>query len=251
VNEEPLISRGVLTAVVILFVAAALGGGAYVLTQGDVSLPDLGEPPGQVTELQDIAEPGPPVPGDPFSSAVFGSAIQKVRDAVGPGAELTRLFINQTQTQFIVRRGNDIEAYGVRPDSGDLMHADASITVAGDVRLADFAFPLDGVEASAVDRMLAAARRQSGAPDFRPTVLSLERPLAFGERKLEWTINAEGSGRNLLYRARADGSEVRNEGGRGMQIPEATLEARKLNECIREAGSDSDAVFACFDEFQP
>ena len=27
-------------------------------------------------------------------------------------------------------------------------------------------------------------------------------------------------------------------------------DAQKLNECVRKAGDDSDAVFACFDEFQ-
>jgi hypothetical protein len=34
------------------------------------------------------------------------------------------------------------------------------------------------------------------------------------------------------------------------KIPDPALDAQKLNECIRAAGDDSDAVFACFDEFQ-
>ena len=60
---------------------------------------------------------------------------------------------------------------------------------------------------------MATAKKQSGAGDFEPTVLSLERRIPFGDRALEWTINAEGGGRNLLYRAEPNGSKVRNQGG--------------------------------------
>lgn len=33
-------------------------------------------------------------------------------------------------------------------------------------------------------------------------------------------------------------------------VPQAAREAQRLQDCIERAGQDSDAVFACFDEFQ-
>jgi hypothetical protein len=105
------------------------------------------------------------------------------------------------------------------------------------------------VKASSIDRMVASARKQSGASDFEPTVLSLERAIPFGSRELRWTINAEGGGRYLLYRAAPDGGDVRNEGGEGTQIPQAAQDAKKLNDCIAAAGSNTDEILRCLDEF--
>jgi hypothetical protein len=229
VREEPVISRAVLKAAGVILVAGALGVGAYALVGGgiDIDLPDLPEidlettTGGDTTEventtLQDttIGEGEPESqPTDPFTSAGFAAAIARVKEEVGPGQELTRLFINPVQTQFIARRGDGIEAYGVRADTGELTRADATITISGNAKIGDFAFGLDSVDPGAVDRMLAAARKQSGAADFEPTVLSLERAIPFGSRELRWTINAEGGGRNLTYRAAADGTGVENIGG--------------------------------------
>ena len=111
--------------------------------------------------------------------------------------------------------------FSVRADDpGEVVREEATITISGNATLEDFAFALDGVDPSAIDRMLAAATKQSGAGDFEPTVVSLERRIPFGDRALEWTINAEGGGRNLLYRADPDGSKVRNEGGGGSPLPD-------------------------------
>ena len=224
-REEPVISRAVLKAALVILIAGALGAGAYALAGGgiDIDLPDLpdidtiGEDTTERenTTLQDttIGQGEPePQPTDPFTSAGFAAAIEQVKDEVGPGQELTRLFINPVQTQFIVRRGDGIEAYSVRADTGELTRADATITISGDAKIGDFAFALDGLDPAAVDRMLSAARKQSGAADFEPTVLSLERAIPFGSRELRWTISAEGGGRNLTYRAAADGTRVENIG---------------------------------------
>jgi hypothetical protein len=98
--------------------------------------------------------------------------------------------------------------------------------------------------------MLDAAGQDSGAPDFEPTVLNLERQIPSGSRKLEWTISAEGGGRNLTYRAGAGGDNVRNVGGEGTEIPPAAQEAKQLNECIQAAGNDPEKIFACLDRFE-
>ena len=228
-REEPVISRAVLKAALVILIAGALGAGAYALAGGgiDIDLPDLPEidlettTGGETTELENTTLQGTtigqgepePQPTDPFTSAGFAAAIEQVKDEVGQGRELTRLFINPVQTQFIVRRGDGIEAYSVRADTGELTQAEATITISGNAKIGDFAFALDALDPAAVDRMLSAARKQSGAADFEPTVLSLERAIPFGSRELRWTINAEGGGRNLTYRAAADGTRVEKIGG--------------------------------------
>jgi hypothetical protein len=263
-REDPIFSGGVVKAVLLILVVAGLGFGVYKLV-GGIDLPELETDTGPSvnlteTELEDITidgeiEPGDtveaetPEPIDPFTTAGFAQALALVKAAVGPGRELTRLFINPAQTQMILRSGGGVEAWSVRADSGELVREDATITISGNAKIDDFAFALDAIKAGAVDRMLADAASQSGAPDFTPTVLSLERAIPFGSRTLEWTINAEGGARNLLYRASADGRGVRSEGG-GSPIPPAAQEARKLNECIAAAGSDPEQIFACLDQFQ-
>ena len=212
------------------------------------------------TELSDVTigdEPEEPDPGDsdagdPFTTGSFASALSAVQAEAGSGRQLTRLFINPVQTQFIVVDGDGIEAFSVRVDDPDeVVREDATITISGNATIEDFAFPLDGVKPTAIDRMLSAARKQSAAGDFEPTVVSLERRIPFGDRALEWTINAEGGGRNLLYRAKPDGTEVRNEGGGGTPIPEVPSginEAQELGECIEKAGQDTEKVFACLEQ---
>ena len=262
-REDPIISGGLFKLLLVLLVAAGLGIAAVAIAGDgvDIDLPDLPEvDTGQVTNLDNTTlndttigeEPEQPAgePLDAFTSAGFAAALDAVRAEVGEDAELTRMFINGTQTQFIVRRGADeVEAYSVRSDTGELVVEDATISISGNATLDDFAFSLDRIKASAIDRMLAAVRKQSGADDFEPTVLTLERAIPFGSRELRWTINAEGDGRYLLYRAEPDGSGVRNEGGEGTEIPRAAQDAKKLNECISAANNDPEKIFSCLDEF--
>ncbi|MFN2612934.1 MAG: hypothetical protein ABR536_06150 [Solirubrobacterales bacterium] len=40
-------------------------------------------------------------------------------------------------------------------------------------------------------------------------------------------------------------------GGPGLPIPQAAIDARKLNDCIRGAGADPDAIGACVEQFSP
>ena len=261
-REDPLFSGGLVKVLLGLLVVVAVGFGVFALTGKDVNidLPDLPEVDAtSVTTLENtvlsettIDGPGEPPPAalaDPYSSKGFAAALDEVRGEVGAGAEVTRLFINGTITQFVVRRGKGVDAYNVRADTGELEEQDATISITGNATIADFAFPLDSVQPAAVDRMLAAARTQSGKKDFRPSVLTLERAIPFGSRALRWTINASAGGRYVLYRADADGRNVRNEGGGGVAIPQAAQDAQKLNDCIRAAGSNTDQILACLDRF--
>jgi hypothetical protein len=260
-REEPLFSRGLIKAALVLLVAGALGVGAYALAGDgiDVDLPDVDLPEttesdgGDVvdlteTELSDTTIDGPAI-ADTFTSAAFADALAQISDAAGADAELTRLFINDVQTQAIVRRGDGIEAFSVRADTGELVREEASIEISGNATIDDFAFPISAAHPDAVDRMLAAARERSGGGEFEPTVLSLERGIPFGRRALEWTINARGGGRSHTYRANVDG-ELTGDGGGGAPIPPEAIDAQRLNECIADAGNDPERIFACLGRFQ-
>jgi hypothetical protein len=264
-REEPVISRAVLRAALVILIAGALGVGAYALVGGDidVDLPELPEidlettTDGETTELEGTTledttigqdEPEPET-SDPFTSAGLATAIEQVKGEVGPEQELTRLFINPVQTQLIVRRGDGIEAYSVRADTGELVREEATIDISGNATIDDFAFPLSAAQPGAVDRMLAAARDRSGGGEFEPTVLSLERGIAFGRRALEWTINARGGGRSHTYRADVDGA-LSDEGGGSAPIPPEAIDAQRLNECIADAANDPERIFACLERFR-
>ena len=266
-NTDPVFSGGAIKAAALLVIAIVIGVGAWAVASDriNVGLPDVDLPDTDtngVTTLQDtdisnttidpdrepVPEPAAPeVPvTDALSSQGLSESIAAVRAQIGGGRELTSLTINEVQTQFIVRRGKDIEAWSVRADDGSVIRQDASISITGDATIKDFAFKLDAVDPGAVDRMLARTRKLSGAQDLRPTVLRLERDLSTGPHPPEWTINAEGKGRYLTYRANAKGGAVRNVGGEGIEIPQAAIDARKLNDCIQKAGTDTDAISKCF-----
>ncbi len=271
-NEDPVFSGGLVKVLLVILVVGLLGVGGYALLSS-IDLPDLDELNQTTTnltdtELSDVTigdEPAEPDPADadtanPFTTASFGSALSAVRAEAGSGRQLTRLFINPVQTQFIVVDGDGIEAFSVRADDpSEVVKEEATITISGNATIEDFGFALDAVDPSAIDKMLASAKKQSGAGDFEPTVLSLERRIPFGERALEWTINAEGGGRNLLYRAEPNGSKVRDSGGGGSpipatpkapsapQVPDSLGEAQKLGECIEKAGQDTEKIFECLD----
>jgi hypothetical protein len=262
-REDPILSGGLIKLLLVLLVAGVLGVTAFAVV-GDglpFDLPDLPdvEDAGNITtlentDLQDTTINGGDGPQeasiDLFTTAGFGAALGAVRDEVGAGAELTRLTINDTQTQFIVRKGRSgAEAYSVRADSGELLKEEATITISGTATLDDFAFALDSVKPAAIDRMVQGSEQLSGAKDYRPSVFTLERGIPFGQRELRWTLNGQAKGRYTLYRADADGGNVRNEGGEGVSIPPAAQEAQKLNDCINDAGNDTSAILRCLEEF--
>jgi hypothetical protein len=259
-REDPIFSGGVVKVVLVLLVAAGLGVGAYALAGGGVDLPDLPDLPeietaGETTQIEEgtfenttLGEEDPDQEGGPFTTAGLADAVRTLEDEVGE-VQLTRLSVNEVQTQFLVRRGEGLEVYSVHEDSGELIHEQASITITGNATIADFAFPLAAVRPGAVDRMLSAARKQSGASDFRATVLTLERGIPLGERALRWAISAEGDGRFLTYRADADGRGVEDVGG-STEIPPSAQEARELNDCLADAGNDTEVVFDCLEKFK-
>ncbi|CAN5453963.1 hypothetical protein BH20ACT15_BH20ACT15_14270 [soil metagenome] len=258
-NQDPLISGGVVKAALVILFAGAIGVGAYAFADSGFDLPNIDfEDLGQqtTTNLQDTdlsdttinGGPDAPAVEDTFTTASFAAALEAARSEAGSGRPATRVVVNEVQTQFILGAGDEAEAISVRADSGEVVREEATITITGNAKIDDFGFALGSIKPAAIDRMLARARKLSGASDFEPTVLSLERGIPFGERAVRWTINAQGGGRNLLFRANLAGRAVRNDGGAGVPIPPAALDAQKLGDCVAAAGQDTDEILACLED---
>ena len=257
-NEDPLISGGIVKVALVILATGALGAGAYALVGGGVDLPDIDidDPTASTTTLSNTnlenttIDPGGPDAIDPLTSAGFAESVDEVLRETGAGTQATRLFINPVQTQFIVRTGDEsFAALSVRADSGDLVRQDATVTISGNATVDDFAYSLEALDPAAIDRMLAAAPGAAGASGFEPAVLSLERAIPRGDRKLEWTVTGNADGRDVVLRADADGKGLRDETGGNPQPaqPEAPLNA--LSKCIEAAGDDTDKVFDCLGKF--
>lgn len=261
-NQDPLISGGIVKAALIILLAGGIGVGAYALAGSDIGLPDidLEELSEQTTtnltdtDLSDTTidvQPEDPVPTDTFTTASFAATLDKVREVAGGGRSVTRVAVNEVQTQFFALTQGGAEAFSVRADTGEVVRESATIEITGgNATIEDFAFKLDAIDPAAVDRMLTKAAALSGAADFKPTVLSLERRIPFGDRALAWTINAQAGGKNLLFRADEAGRQVSQE-GTGTQIPPGVEKAQALGECIEAAGEDTEEIFACLEEAQP
>lgn len=263
-REDPLISGGIVKFLLVVLVLAAGGFGGYQLLK-DIDLPDL-ESAGitnlEETTLEDttigVPEPVPQVntpvgtseqPIDTFTSRGFGAALAAVRGAAGARAQLTQIVINEVQVQFVVRaHGDSILSYSYLASSGGLQRQDATISISGNATLDDFAFPLAIIRPGWVDRLVRGARKLSGKADYRPSVYTLERALPFGRRNLEWTLNGQGGGRYLLYRSAADARGFTNPGGEGTVVPQAALDAQKLQDCIADADGDPYRILDCVEK---
>ncbi|MSO40754.1 MAG: hypothetical protein EXQ70_02445 [Solirubrobacterales bacterium] len=231
-QEDPVISRGMLKALGAILVIAVVAGGVVLFASADIDLGDLKIPTDQTTTtLQDtslsdttIGDTSPIADSNPFSSHGFAAALSAVRAEAGHGAQLTKLFINDVQTQVVVRRGDGVEAYSVPSEGGQLQRQDATVSISGNATLADFAFSFDEVKPAAVDRMLPGANKLIDGT-LQPTVLALERQLSSGSRELEWVINGTAGGDNLVFRARPDGFGVRQIGVGAPNAPPAVVTA--------------------------
>ena len=64
-NEEPVISRAVVKAALVLLVAAGIGAGVYALAEGSIELPDIDlETTGDVTSLESTTLEDTTIGGD-------------------------------------------------------------------------------------------------------------------------------------------------------------------------------------------
>src|SRR5687767_3190825 len=99
-REDPVFSRGLIKAALVLLVAGGLGLGAYAIAGDglDIDLPDVDIPEttddggNEVvdlteTELSDTTIDGPAI-ADTFTTAAVGDAVAQISEAAGADAEL-------------------------------------------------------------------------------------------------------------------------------------------------------------------
>ena len=146
-NEDPVFSGGMVKALLVILVAGAPRGRRLrarraastfptsTSTSSDQTTTNLTD-----TELSDTTigdEPAEPDPADADRRPVHDAPPSPRRSAVreaeaGSGRQLTRLFINPVQTQFIVVDGDGIEAFSVRADDpSEVVQEEATITISG------------------------------------------------------------------------------------------------------------------------
>ena len=261
-REDPIISGGLFKALLVVLVAAGLGIGAFAIAGNgvDIDLPDLPEvDSGQVTNLDNTTLQDTTINGgdpaeaslDPFTSAGFATALDAVGGAAGADAQLTRLFVNPIQTQFIVRRGADgIEAYSVRADSGELVREDATISHLRQRDARRLRVPARPVSSRLPSTACWPRRASTAAPrTSSPRCSASSGPSPSDRASCAGRSTPRPAGATCSIARRPTAATCATRVAREPQIPQAAQDAKKLNDCIAAAGSDTDEIFGCLDEF--
>lgn len=138
-----------------------------------------------------------------FTTAGFTEAVDAVSEEAGDDAPILQIQITRAGADFKLR--DDDGARGFIYTGGDLL--DEQVDVVGPGTLEGQDFPLTEVDPAAIDVIASGVRQQSGVPDVKVTVMTMEKSAVDGE--LKWVVNAEGGGRaGLVYNADPDGSNL-------------------------------------------
>jgi hypothetical protein len=138
-----------------------------------------------------------------FTTAGFTKAVDAVSEEVGDDAPILQVQITQAGADFKLRDGDGATGFIY---SGGELH-DEEVDVVGPGTLEGQDFPLTEVDPAAIDVIASGVRDQSGFPDVKVAVMTLEKSPVDGE--LKWVVNAEGGGRpGLVYNADPDGSNL-------------------------------------------
>ena len=226
----PLISTRVLLVVAVVagLVIAAVGAAAPLLRApppvaddgprlGSTSRVSTGPASPDPTPARTLGAPSPPatparaVPAPVPISAVevirtFPRALAAVRGRLGRGAQLTDVNVNQISVLFAHRLGRSDRAAVLRwrPERRLLETADPRF--AGPGSAAEEAFPIGAVRPRAPARLMGRVRRLAPRGHVVHTVHLFRLPVS---RELIWQVSIEAGGRYLTYRARPDGSRLR------------------------------------------
>jgi hypothetical protein len=138
-----------------------------------------------------------------FTTAGFASAVDAISEEAGDDAPILQVQITQAGADFKLRDGDG--ATGFIYTGGELL--DEQVDVVGPGTLEGQDFPLSEVDPASIDVIASGVAEQSGIPDVKVTVMTLEKSAVDGE--LKWAVNAEGGGRaGLVYNADPDGSNL-------------------------------------------
>jgi hypothetical protein len=187
---------------------------------------------------------------DLFTSAGFQKALDAVKGESGDDAPVLQIQITEGGADFKLRQGE--QASGFIYTGGELQEEQVDVVGPGTLEGQDF--PLNEVDAAAIDKIIDGVKQTRGVSDIKVTVMTLEKSAVDG--KLKWVINAEGGGRTgLVFNAELDGSNVTSPtgsiagagGGVGTGTTGASgaSSAADIATCIQNAGNDVAKIQAC------
>ena len=154
----------------------------------------------------------------------FDTALNAVRDQVGPGGDLLEIRVEAKRASFTVREGKTESATGYTAwarDAGDLSDFDVDV---GQRSLANQAIPASDVTASALSRMEAQARKRDPQATLG-TIQFFTLDYDASSQRPEWSMNVHGR----LYLATSTAGTFRSpgEGAGTLTNPELTPAERK------------------------
>jgi hypothetical protein len=248
-----LLSIAAVVGVIVLAVNVDFGNVADELDSIDETTTE--EPNGEVAPDDEPAPPEeaeeadePEAPPNPLSAAGIAAAIAALREEVGGNPHLVRLRVSPDAIELATRDGN--RPIGYSWSDGELTELQV-VVVTGSESLKDRDFLASTVDPKSFGRLLLGAERRAKRR-LEVVNATLEADVVTPDR-LRWLLNARApNGSNHTYRATRDGRRIEDLGSSGPpgaglppQAREQFRDAERLTDCLRDAGSDTDAILEC------
>jgi hypothetical protein len=181
---------------------------------------------------------GGPESGRMVNEKNFGPIVKALGDKVG-NAEILSVTMRPTSVEFVVRDGD--KAKGYRSDNFSTHLDSVGVNLYGPGTVADSAFKMSKLDASAPQKIAAAiSRKESG--DFNLTIATLERQT---NGNLLWDMKGTIDGRGVAYVAAYNGKRVEifnPVSPRQSSIPKGVTD---IQSCIKAANNDPAKLQAC------
>ena len=200
-----------------------------------------------------------PQPTDSDASTLsadgLAAALSALQDERGGDPDLVRVRAAPESIELVVRDSN--KPTGYLWADGELAEQ-SFVVVVGGGSLKETDFPASDVNPKSLPRLIRGAERLSNGRKLEVVNATLEAdPIDVSQRR--WLLNARApNGSNLTMRAKPDGTGVENLGGSGPpgaglppDVQDQLKEANRSAECIANAGSDTDAILNCMEQFAP
>jgi hypothetical protein len=257
-REEGVFGPGARKFIAWLLAIAAVAG--IVVLALNVELGDVVdelETIGETTEEAPQPEPAeqPEVEPQPLNAAGIAAAIAALRDEVGGNPHMVRLRSSPDSIELVIVHEGRPAGYSWA--DGELTELPA-VVVAGSGPLTKRDFLASTVDPKSLGRLLMGAERESGGRKLEVVNATLEAAVLNPDR-LRWLLNAEApNGSSIAFEANRDGTGVEQLGSTGPpgaglppQAREQFRDVEELNDCIEEAGADTEAILDCTEAATP
>jgi hypothetical protein len=256
-REEGIFGPGARKFIAWLLAIAAVAGIVVLALNVDLgNVVDELETIGETTTKEDRPEKTEPEPAEqpdvepePLNAAGVAAALDALRDEVGGNPDMVRLRSSPESIELVINRDGRPQGYAWA--DGELTALPA-VVVAGTGPLEKRDFLASTVDPKSIGRLVMGAERQSGGRKLEVVNATLEAAVLNPDR-LRWLLNGEApNGSSIAFQAKPDGTGVEQLGSTGPpgaglppQAREQFRDVERLNDCIEEAGGDTDAILDC------